>query len=455
MDDAFLGSTAGSTGGWRPELVNALNSLHPGSIRDWQEAQLGETFAERTAGDTAHGPTSFDGPPSITSNQQFSYTMTDFFALANTIGANPWVILPTTTTDAELSSYGSYLESIQATYHFPAIYIELGNENWNGIFRGGSINDTAHYTVVANRDFGLLKAAASNDPTLKFVGGGQYANLGQIEDVASGVPAASYVAAAPYFWGCQNTGEPANTWFSDMWTNGYAVPSNLMIPIADYLATLGNGQTAVTYEEGLSTNGGDATTADRLNTVAAYGSGGAYMQEFINLMTSGFGIQNVFVMAQNSSQTYSSESDYGGVACTNPPSGATTPLWGIVHDLNASSMLVRPSGLAVTLANQAITGNFYPINTTNYPGVTGAAFKSGSQWTALFSNGTASSQTISVTFPAGTIPTTLKQLTYTAGITDNNETSPLVSIGSASITNLGSNTVSFTILPWGAVALLP
>jgi hypothetical protein len=87
--------------------------------------------------------------------------------------------------------------------------------------------------------------------------------------------------------------------------------------------------------------------------------------------------------------------------------------------------------------------------------VSGAAFKNGSNWTAMFSNGNSSPRTVAVQFPAGTLPTTVHVLNYTNGIEDNNETAANVTIGTATVNNLGANTVSFTIPPWGALALLP
>ncbi|MGA8643416.1 MAG: carbohydrate binding domain-containing protein, partial [Candidatus Binatus sp.] len=125
LDDMTLGPASGGPGGWRNELVSTLSALHPGVIRDTQ-GQLGEPFSQRTGGDTAHGPSSYNGP---TAYPNFTYTMADFFALANAVGAEPWVVIPDTVTDAEIQQYGQFLEQQQSLYHFPEIMIELGNEN--------------------------------------------------------------------------------------------------------------------------------------------------------------------------------------------------------------------------------------------------------------------------------------------------------------------------------------
>jgi hypothetical protein len=449
MDDVFLGAITGSVGGWRKEVVSTLKTLHPGVLRDWQNSQLGEPFLYRTGDDTAHGPSSFNGP---SPSPAFTYTITDFLALAQTIGAEPWIIIPDTATDAELQDYGSYLERQQAKYHFPEILIELGNENWNGVFRGAGIILPANYGAVAQRDFILLKRAASNDSTLKFVGGGQYGNPDQVHQVAKDIPAASYIAAAPYFWECQDTGQTIGTYLTQMFNDGWSNPANEMIPIAQGLRP---GQIPAIYEVNLSTLGGSATTAERVPIVAGYGSGAALEQQILRAMNSGFKIQNAWCFTQLGNNAAAGVWGYSGQCANNPPAaGAQVPLFGIVHDLNRASNLIRPTGLAVELANMAIAGDFYPVNTSAYPGISGAAFLSGGRWTGLFSNGTSSYQSINLTFPQGALPTTLKQLAYAKGPTDVNERSSLVSIASGRITSVGDNQVSFAIPPWGAVALL-
>ena len=173
-------------------------------------------------------------------------------------------------------------------------------------------------------------------------------------------------------------------------------------------------------------------------------------------MNAGFRIQNVWSFTQLANAAQKGWWGYAGACENNPPAGTLVPLYGIVHDLNPASNLIRPTGLAVQLANMAIGGDFYPINIPERAGISGAAFLASGKWSALLSNGTQSSKTIDLTFPAsGALPTTLKQLLYTAGPSDTNETAALVTIGSGSIARLGNNQVSLTIPPWGAVALLP
>ena len=164
IDDVSVGPTVG-TNGWRKEVVSRLMTLHPGVLRDWRGFQLGEPYLYRAGSDTEHGPSSYSGP---NSNPAYTYTMTTFFALASMVEAEPWIIIPDTATDVELRQYGRYLEQEEAQYHFAEIMVELGNENWNDIYRGAGIIPPANYGAVAQRDFSILKDAASNDPALKF-----------------------------------------------------------------------------------------------------------------------------------------------------------------------------------------------------------------------------------------------------------------------------------------------
>jgi hypothetical protein len=159
--------------------------------------------------------------------------------------------------------------------------------------------------------------------------------------------------------------------------------------------------------------------------VAGYGSGGALEQQLLDVMGSGYRIQNVWNFTQLSNAAQNGWWGFSGRCSNNPPkSGAEVPLYGIVHDLNAASNLIGPTGLAVQLANMAIRGDYYPINTPAHLGISGAAFLASGRWSALLSNGTESSQDVGLSFPTiGTVPTALKLLRYTTGPSDTNETS--------------------------------
>ncbi len=447
IDDVFLGPAV-SAGSFREEVASTLGRLNPGVIRDWQ-GQNGDTYLYRTGDYTARGPVRTNNGTGVGS-YVWSYSLTDFFPLVSSLNASPWIILPVTATDSDLHAYGQFLCAQESIYSFPQILIELGDENWNGAFRGAGIIDVTHYGEVAQRDFGLI-AASCGSPALKFVGAGQYANPDQVRQVAAAIPGAAYVAAAPYFFACMDTGQSQATYLDEMLNDFWSVPSNNMIPIVQNLQP---GQTAVAYEENLTTLGGSALTSERYPIVGGYASGTALLQQIIHTMDSGFAIQNGWSLTglyQLSANNYWGPSGQ----CNSPSSNQNVPLFGVVHDLNAAYNFIRPTGLAIELANQVVQGDFYRMDTTAYPGVSGAAFLGTSGWTAMMTNSSATAIPIVLNFPAGAgVPSVMQQLNYTTSVTDENETSPLVSIAPGGpITSLGAGAISFTIPAYGAIAL--
>jgi hypothetical protein len=108
----------------------------------------------------------------------------------------------------------------------------------------------------------------------------------------------------------------------------------------------------------------------------------------------------------------------------------------------------------MALANRAIADVYYPMDTSNFTGVYGAAFKSGHGWSALLSNSNNRGITIQVVFPDGKLPSIGETVLYSNTLADNNENSDSVKIGSLSggIAVTGQN-VTFTLPPLSLVAL--
>jgi hypothetical protein len=71
--------------------------------------------------------------------------------LCRSVGALPWIVVPTTFSAAELTGLGKFLAEQSATRNFSDIVLEFGNENWNSIFRPAGIADPKAYAEVADR----------------------------------------------------------------------------------------------------------------------------------------------------------------------------------------------------------------------------------------------------------------------------------------------------------------
>jgi len=156
LTNVVLGRTNDlAAGGWRTEVIEALKQIHPGHLRDWQ-GQLGDTLTNRLAPIFARSPQRFNLDQSD-QNQSFKYSIPDFLELCHEVGAQPWIVAPTTFYDSEFFELGGYLARAQRTYKFREIVVEFGNENWNTIFRAAGIANPVVVAQAANRAFSLLK----------------------------------------------------------------------------------------------------------------------------------------------------------------------------------------------------------------------------------------------------------------------------------------------------------
>ena len=106
IDDVWLGEAGTDSAGFRREVVDTLRGLRPGFLRDWQ-GQLGDTLSNRLAPEHGHRPARYRPGDD---QAQFHYGLPDFLSLCAEVGAQPWVVAPTTLGDDEWRSLGAYLD---------------------------------------------------------------------------------------------------------------------------------------------------------------------------------------------------------------------------------------------------------------------------------------------------------------------------------------------------------
>ena len=174
LDDVTLERVSDLPSPFRAEVVGALTALHPSYLRDWQ-SQLGDTLTNRLASSFARSPARYRPDPDG-SQQLFLYSLPDFLALCNQIGAQPWIVVPTTFYDSEFAALGTYLANAQTTYNFSEIVVEFGNENWNSDFRPAGIENPVPMGQLANRAFSVIRQAAGSSVPLHFEVNSQFVN---------------------------------------------------------------------------------------------------------------------------------------------------------------------------------------------------------------------------------------------------------------------------------------
>lgn len=331
IDDAYLGEAEAGPGGFRRAAVATLKTLRPGFLRDWQ-GQLGDTLDNRLAVGPGHRPVRYRPGDNEAQNH---YGLPDFLALCAEIGAQPWVVAPTTFDDDEWRRFGAWLREAADRHRFDTVMVEFGNENWNAIFRPGGIPAAASHAAVADRAFRLLREGSRNDARIVTVANAQFVNPESPRETGALAREAARIAVAPYFL--------------------YRLDAGATLPAAQRAAFEESGeligreaQTAraqgkrlAVYEENFHTTLGTADAATRNAVVAGAASGPALARRLLQGTLAGIREQAVYSFAGFDSYLQEGK--------------GLVRLWGVTRDL-ADADRLRPTGLALAMLNRAAGG---------------------------------------------------------------------------------------------------
>ena len=164
---------------------SVANSTGPGCTLRYGPSPDSETMANWVKSDTARQPTAESYSTNFTNGYFTDKTGPyDFLSLSNAVGATPVMIVPVTITTADVANLVDYLQdgAGSTTYGairqaegqtaawvcasgcpFTNVYLEYGNENWNGAFLGHVLtshsNNPNNYYDYAVR-MGVVLAAA-------------------------------------------------------------------------------------------------------------------------------------------------------------------------------------------------------------------------------------------------------------------------------------------------------
>ena len=370
LDDVDLEQTGGGqTGGdganrsaFRDEVVNTLKELRPGVLRLMSShAGLGSTVDNLLAPALARQRSGFSAW--FSTMEDIPVGIPEFLDLCQEVGAEPWIVAPTAMSKEEARKLAEYLAggpqtaggALRAaggrrepwTRAFRTIHIELGNETWNGIFKGETLDDTAAYGRRANRVFAALRAAAGADAgRFDLAVGAQAVNPGRNNELLQAAPEANTLTFAPYLM------HSVTKWANDDELYGplMAQPEEMsregIVQAAQ--ASAGGRQLAV-YEVNLHTTEGTAPQAvlDRLTPSAAAGL--AVTGHMLRMMREhGIRDQMLFALPQFRYKR---------------GDGTLVRLWGSVVEMGANGRM-RPQFLVEALANRVIRGNLVRVEVT-------------------------------------------------------------------------------------------
>jgi hypothetical protein len=367
LDDVSIEQTNSSSSNptaFRDDVVNALKELQPGTIRMMAAgAALGSDLPNQLNVPFARYREGFNtGSYEV---DDVAYGIDEFLHLCETVGADPWITIPTATTPAEMNDFMAYLsgtgsdafsqsriargQSAPWTSVFNKIHLELGNETWNGDFKGEAMTYPG-YPLWANDVFGAVKSH-SGYVTGKFdlVLDGWASVPGYDSILLTYSNKHDSIDMAPYLLYSANN-EAQSTMFGAL----FAEPELWESPGGEVYQNVLAAQLAPTptnisvYETNLGTTLGTITQA-QLNTLTpSVGAGIATADHSLQMMRLGVKYQNTFSLPQ-----YQFRRNDGELAT----------LWGIVVDMGTTNRR-RPQFLTQALSNSVIGGTMLQTSQT-------------------------------------------------------------------------------------------
>ena len=459
MDDVSLvetNSDAANGTAFRDPVIGALKTLRPGVLRFWA-GQLGDTLDNLIAdpfGRQRAGYLAWE-----TEQSDISYGLQEFLQLCAAVNAEPWFVVPSTFSTGEAASLIEYLAGPVSTPYgakraargnaepwtrsFSKIHLEFGNEAWNSVFKGGTIEYAAPYGQRAQAVFAAMRAnEAYSAEAFDLVLGGQAVWPDRNRDIQNHCNNNDSFALAPYMMNTVNSFSDVEELFGPTFAEPEAfvsphgvaegVTGGLIALNRQAIQSSSHPTPLVVYEMNMGTLQGSITN-DRLNAYASsLGAGLAVADAMLLQMSQGVLTQNLWNLSQYN---------------YTRPDGSVVYLWGAVVDMGVTNQR-RPQYLALQLANQAIgnraamlqtvqsgwnpTWNQPLVNTVSLEGahyLQSFAFSSGTSRSLIVFNLHRTSS-LTVTFSGANAPSgnvTMAELT-SAAPTDTNETSETVRI---------------------------
>ena len=425
LDDVSLGQVSEDNGVFRREVVAALGKLKPGYLRDWQD-QLGGTWENLIA--SPDGRRSDRYRPGL--EDRYGYSLPEFLDLCKKVGANPWVIAPTTFNDGEYEALGRYLAGRIKQDGFTEAVVEFGNENWNGIFRSGGFPNPNTHGQVAQRAFTQIRKGAGPSAPIRLTVNGQHVNPSYAFQMLDSTPNADMLAVAPYILHQINQSD----FTSEPWPLMFKTDTDLPVISA---GTIKRGKELAVYEVNYHTTRGDIGPATREQIVTGAASGSGLAKRLIESINVGVRRQCVYNLAQY---------DF------SMPDRNFVKLWGIMRDL-AASQRMRPTGLAMMMMNSALPGDAHAVRLSGPSAetLTAAAIQRKDGWAIALVSASPQAQEVQIKFPPS-IPAPKRLLKLDAALpSSSNETSEEVRIAEQKLT--GKQPISVTVPPWGLMVL--
>ncbi len=351
LDDVSLTAASDESGNptaFRGPVVRALQEFHPGVLRLMaSNAQLGSSVANLLAPIDARVRSGY----SVWNQRQEDVPIgiPEFLQLCAVLGAEPWITLPTSTTPADATMLVRYFTTPQSggkawTQQFSRIHLELGNETWNSVFSGETMEDAAGYGQHADAVFRAIRSAPGFQAAhFDLVIGGQ-ADWPERNQAILAAAGSSYdsLAVAPYLWRKVNDAPSDDALFGPLMAEPELLDKYGQVrQIQTFAHDARHPALLTVYEVNLHSTEGTASQSTLDRTTPSLAGGLAVAVHMLQMRRdNGVQTQMLFNLPEFTNQRQD---------------GKSIRLWGSIVDLGPTQRR-RPTFEALALANQIAGG---------------------------------------------------------------------------------------------------
>lgn len=480
LDDLVMQDAALATpSGFSKPLVDRLKEARCGVLRFYGISDLASFVDDITARDTTQASWSFLSLQSFARVGNTHAVADQWFELCQTVGAAPWLTIGAPNLPDDWYALISYLAAPAGfdaasarraahgfaqpwTAQFDTIYLEIGNEWWNGIFRPYYIEQPEQYGALVNTITARIQAHPHYDPErIKIIAGGWAINANHWNGTVDATSTRhDYVSVAPYLLHELNRFDTPEARYGALFADveGYARDGGRST-LNDF-ADNGRGTGIAVYELNTHLTGGNAPADVASAICTSVAAGVAVLDQAMALMVDMKAAPiNYFTALQRGFDSGGTRLGLWGTLLREP-SGALRPrpVW---HGLRlANQYLIEGDLITATVAetptwDQSENGSVPAME--DLPYLHAYAFRrpasapEGAGVNVLLVNRhRTQSLTTVVELPFTATGAAKTALLSSPKISDNNEASEVVKLVEGSVTPAG-NTLTVTVPPFSAL----
>lgn len=359
LDDVAIYSEETGPEGFDNGVLRALSELKPGIVRAWG-GQLGQSLTNMLAGPESRrltGYSRWSQEPKV-----IGYSLHEVLQLCQSLGCEAWYVVPLTLSPQERRDLVEYLCGGEETpmgalrkqlgqakpwsHTLSKIYLEFGNEAWNGIFKGSTLERPEVYGKVCADFAAQLRAAPGFDPTvIKLVVGGQSVNKDRNKAILAQAGTPDVLAIAPYLMYKMDQPSTPNEPFVRLAAEVDSLPGTYLQANLDMLADQAHRPEFAVYEVNLHTTDGNADEQTLNNFVTSAGAATSLGAHMMNMQRMGIGRQCFYTLNQFDFRRVDKK---------------TVRLWGLLRELQANGRK-RPAYHVLRLLNQVLRGEMIEV----------------------------------------------------------------------------------------------